>query len=161
MRFNSRIFKETKEAIFIKTHIDAQIPQFHGDSIGCDITLIEDYVIPAQQSQIIRSGLIAIPPKGFHWKAYLRSSVGKNYKGLILANHVGIIDPDYIGPEDELKFILQNINQNHDYKFLQKGQRIIQLILERNYRPIRIREFSLEDYKHGQTSRSGFGSTGK
>jgi dUTP pyrophosphatase len=148
---------EGQEAFFIKIHPDAMIPTYGTElSACCDLSLPENHYIWPSYTNIYPTGLIAIPPQGWHWQIYLRSSTPTKYPGLILANHVGIVDSDYCGLEDELKLILSNIGERE--LFIPQHVRIAQMRLVPNARP-EIRELSYEEAKLGR-SRGGFGSTG-
>jgi len=96
-------------------------------------------------------GIIAEAPTGFHWKLCLRSSMVK--RGLRLANSVGIIDALYCGPTDEIKALIQG----DAGAVIEKGDRICQLILEKNYD---IEWEEQEDINFGGKDRGGIGSSG-
>jgi len=155
----------SNEAYFIKKHPEAQIPKyFTKDAAACDLFLLEDLVIYPQSLKIVGTGLIAIPPLGYHWEVVLRSSMAVKNRGLILANSIGIIDSDYSGVEDELKILLYNTNQiTYDMTktfHFKKGERIAQLILRENLQPV-IKEMSEELFLSMRNeSRLGLGSTG-
>lgn len=147
----------------------AKLPEFRkqGD-VAADIYLPKEYhIYPLYDAAhtydptYIRTGLRAKCPPGYHLEVYLRSSTPIKYPGLILANHVGLIDEGYCGPEDEICLVLANLS-NATYT-LSKGERIVQLKLEKTlqFAPKLIRK----DKDNGQRtssnhSRGGFGSTG-
>lgn len=145
-------------AYFIRTHPNAVLPTF-GSRLAacCDITLPETVVLNAGECKLVSTGFIAIPPLGWHWHIYLRSSAPIRYPGLILANCTGIIDSDYIGPNDNIKLILLNQNKNILLE-IEQGKKIAQMRLVQNVRP------KIEEITHAQAefrrSRGGFGSTG-
>ena len=80
-----------------------------------------------------------------------RSSLG--YRGLVLANTVGIIDSDYQG---EIMIMLKNVN--HHEIALRHGERIAQLVFVKISSPtfLKVEEFSDET----ERGKGGFGSTG-
>lgn len=158
-------------ARFLKLHPDAVIPEYKTkDSACCDITVIEDVELYPSETKLARTGLVCVPPEGFHWQVYLRSSAPLKFPGLILANSVGIIDSDYCGPEDELKLILGNTRETPSVDLLgsfpsaaiisiKAGTRIAQIRLVENIRPQFIEEVTYERLRLCQ-NRGGFGSTG-
>jgi dUTP pyrophosphatase len=82
---------------------------------------------------------------------YARSSLFEKH-GLTLANGVGVIDPDYSGPEDEI--LLSVWNPGDEEVILTAGARIAQgIVLQRP------RVTWVEGEAKG-TDRGGFGSTG-
>lgn len=158
------------KAYFKRISEGATLPSYGTDEAACcDLYLSEELQLDAGQTAFGHTGLVAIPPKGYHWQIYLRSSAPRNHPGLILANHVGIVDSDYSGPEDEIKLLLTNMSMNHIY--LSKGERVAQMRLVENVRP-EIEELKDSEEKDEGTgrrrgaglrsrSRGGFGSTGK
>lgn len=90
-------------------------------------------------------------PSGFHAKICIRSSLGK--EGVIIPNSPGIIDSDYRG---KVHVVLLNLNdQVFNIKY---GQRIAQMIIEKNYDIDWLITDELSDTLRGE---GGFGSTGK
>jgi dUTP pyrophosphatase len=69
------------------------------------------------------------------------------------ANGVGIIDRDYCGDNDELRFAA--INYTDKDVTIEKGSRIAQLMVLRS-EPVEIEEVDIL----GNQDRSGFGTTG-
>lgn len=145
-------------AYFVKLHTNAIIPKFGShQAAGCDLYLPDPVTLDPYEYKIIPLGIIAIPPEGWHFMIYLRSSAPIRYPGLILMNHVGIIDSDYIGPQDEIKLALSNYNRDNTLS-IKAGERIVQMCLVENVRP------EIEEIMYDQItfrrSRGGFGSTG-
>lgn len=136
-------------------------------AVGYDLYAVEDikllaYALPT----LVDTGVVVIPPAGFHTEVLLRSSLGT--KGVCLANSIGLIDQDYCGPTDTIKLALrylpdlescftsrfgQWINTS-GYHQIKAGDRIGQLVFRRTYTP----ELELVDSVE-QVSRGGFGST--
>ena len=81
-----------------------------------------------------------------------RSSTHK--KGLMMANGIGIVDPDYCGDEDEVKFALYNLTDKP--VVVEKGERIAQGTFVRFDRA----EWEEVERMENKT-RGGFGSTGR
>jgi len=128
-------------------------------SAGLDICALEDTVIHRPRRplpQLVRTGLVIIPPLGFNYLLYPRSSLGKKYPGIVLSNSVGVIDEDYTGIEDELLISLLNLSD--DTYCIKAGAKIAQLVLRKNYRAD-VEEISYE-HMEKRGNRGGFGSTG-
>lgn len=167
------------KANIYKIDPEATIEQMHEDDIGYDISAINDYTICKYDYVAIKTGISIKPPKGYHFEIALRSSIPNNY-GLLIPNGVGIIDPSYCGPEDELavlvfkfkrgkKDFFSNISFHDKNKpvfnkhgntpqwvsYITKGTRIGQLILRKtNY-------VKFVEYLPSKNNRGGFGSTDK
>lgn len=141
----------------MQLHEDAQLPKAATTgSVGLDLSSISSVeVLPNRivpTAYMVHTGIALEIPKGYHGKVFLRSSTGAKTK-LRLANGTGIIDSDYRG---ELLLLVENIGQYSEY--IAKGQRIAQLILEKN----ETFKISVVD-KLSDTERGtgGIGSTGK
>lgn len=155
-----------REVIFYRMTPDATVPTLANKSaIGYDLYALEDVIIPSAKVVAIRTGIVAKAPWGYHFELCLRSGTPVKKSGLVLANGIGIIDPDYCGPEDEIKILVLNTNPVEDSGWawgpikIKKGERIAQLILRENV-TADIREGNYEALK-ASDSRGGFGSTGE
>jgi deoxyuridine 5'-triphosphate nucleotidohydrolase len=149
---------EPGEAFFVKKNPEAIAPVYKSRLAACaDIALPVDIVIRPREVDVYKTGLIVIPPQGWHWHVYLRSSIPIKYPGIVLANCVGIIDSDYIGPEDELGLVLLNQSGDRSYS-IKAGERVAQMRLVPNARPTRFQELTYEQVQ-ARRSRGGFGST--
>lgn len=151
-------------AYFTKIHPDAILPTYGTkDSVGLDLYLAEDIRIGPGELVLARTGLVVKPPLGCYFELMLRSSIAVKNPGLILANSIGVIDPDYSGPDDELKIALLNTTatgteyskREEVYFFFKKGDRVAQLILREAQR-VRVKERK----EVSPAKRGGFGSTG-
>jgi len=125
----------------------------HDTDAGYDVYAAETVEFCKGETRLVPLGIIAEAPKGFHFKLCLRSSLAYKRK-FMLANGVGIVDHSYAGENDEMKVILYF---KGDYEEIKKGERVGQLLLERNYN-IEWDEQDSPDFRGG--SRGGFGSTG-
>jgi len=95
---------------------------------------------------------IALEVPENHWSLLVaRSSTSKS--GIMPANGVGIIDRDYCGDNDELRFAA--INYTDKDVLIEKGSRIAQLMVLRS-EPVEIEEVDILE----NADRSGFGTTG-
>jgi len=91
-------------------------------------------------------------PRGMFLGIFARSSTPLK-RGLMVANGVGIVDPDYCGPEDEVKIAVLNFTQSPVR--VAAGDRIAQGVF------LPATRVTWEEVDGVRTeSRGGFGSTG-
>ena len=119
---------------------------------GFDLAAAEDHDIPAGQIRLIGTGLVIEVPDG-HFLAVIARSSTPLKRGLVVANAVGVIDPDYCGPADEVK--LQVLNITTDTVQIKRGDRLAQGLVLAAPR-VEWEEVTPRD----AASRGGFGSTG-
>jgi len=100
----------------------------------------------------VPSNLIVQTPADYALVIALRSSTPKR-KGLIHPAGIGIVDPDYRGPEDEVQVQVYNVLD--EIVYLERGERFAQAMIVQTPRL----DFFETDVRV-QTSRGGFGSTG-
>jgi dUTP pyrophosphatase len=130
----------------------AQLPEYKTPgSAAFDLATIEDAVVPPRSQTLLRTGLGVGLPADHVLHIYARSSLFQKH-GLRLANSVGVIDPDYSGPEDELYLSVWNPGDT-DVR-VTAGTRIAQGIVL-----ARPRVTWVEGEAQG-SDRGGFGSTG-
>lgn len=127
-------------------------------SIGFDLLVVEDVKLNRDEFKYIPFGIVMKPPKGYYIQIVPRSSTFGKY-GLVQPNSVGIIDVDYCGPGDELKWLAYCLNpkvnpENSSPVSLKKGTPIAQAILVKAFE-----FFAVEGDLSGNESRGGFGST--
>jgi dUTP pyrophosphatase len=109
-------------------------------------------VVPAGRVGLIRTGLIIEVPAGHCLAIFARSSTPLK-RGLMVANGVGIIDPDYCGPADEV--MIQVLNFTAADVEVRRGDRLAQGIV---LPAPRVQWDEVETT--GQATRGGFGATG-
>lgn len=131
-------------------------------SIGWDVYAAEDVILSPGKPQLVRTGLIIQSPEDSYYTLHIRSGIAfKN--GISLVNDIGIVDEDYCGPEDEVKFaMIKHYNGSHDDEgyCIKKGDRIGQIIFHNNYFvDLELEEQEKQDF--AGSTRGGFGSTGK
>lgn len=144
---------------FVRVHSDAKLPKYADKSAAAmDVFLLETTEINPQEIVYARTGLVGVPPMGYHFELVLRSSTPKKYPGIIQANCIGIIDENYCGPKDEIKIPLLNYKTETTIR-IPKGRKIAQLILRENLHSM-IKEITIDDLKNRE-SRGGLGSTGE
>jgi dUTP pyrophosphatase len=117
-----------------------------------DLTAAIDVMVPPQTWERVPTGLIFHIPTDHVLHIFARSSTFPKL-GLFLSNGVGVIDPDYCGPQDELCILVYNPGATPVQ--IQSGTRIAQGII---YPRPRI-EFE-EIICDTSSSRGGIGSTG-
>lgn len=85
-----------------------------------------DTSVPPRQVALIRTGLVIEVPSGHFLGIFARSSTPLK-RGLLVANGVGVIDPDYSGPEDEV--MIQVLNFTDAPVTVKRGDRLAQGIV--------------------------------
>ncbi len=129
------------------------LPEYHTtESAGFDIGSAIDVVIQPGQVFKIPTGLVFASPKGYFLMISSRSSLALK-KGLVMANGIGVVDPDYAGPNDQVHIIVHNITT--EPVEVKKGERLAQGI----FLPIEQAEWEETDQMR-ETDRGGIGSTG-
>ena len=140
---------------FIKTHVDAQLPTANNGEIGTgdsgyDLTAVESVMIPANGSKVVPVGLtLAYIEQGYWFRIEPRSGLGFKHS---LQPHLGVIDNGYRGDLGVKLYNFSNIDV-----FLNKGDRIAQFVVYRNY-TVEVSEGEIMESKRGE---KGFGSSGK
>jgi dUTP diphosphatase len=117
-----------------------------------DLAVLDDAVVPPRSHALLRTGLGVGVPDDHVFHVYARSSLFPKH-GLILANGVGVIDPDYSGPDDEV--LLSVWNPGDREVRIASGTRIAQGIILARPRVTWV----LADADGA--GRGGFGSTGR
>ncbi len=101
------------------------------NSAGYDISSVENVELKPNEVKLIKTGLKAYMLEDEVLKIYIRSSVALN-KGLMLANHVGIIDCDYYNNEKNDGHIMIPIyNFSNQLVIIRKGEKIAQGIFQK------------------------------
>jgi dUTP pyrophosphatase len=135
-----------------RIHPDAQLPRYEtADAAGFDFTAVEQVTIAPGKIGLVPTGLVIKVPLRMFLGIFARSSTPMK-RGLMVANGVGVIDPDYCGATDEIKILVFNFTD--DDVTVRKGDRIAQGIFL---------ESSQVEWAEGEPetdSRGGFGSSG-
>jgi dUTP pyrophosphatase len=122
------------------------------ESAGFDLAAAHDLVVPPRQIVLVRTGLVIEVPTGHFLAIFARSSTPLK-RGLIVSNGVGVIDPDYSGPDDEV--MIQVLNITDAPVQVRRGDRIAQGIVLQSPR------VSWEEVSGiREVTRGGFGATG-
>ena len=117
-----------------------------------DLAASDDVVIAPGSVALVPTGLVIEVPDGMFLGIFARSSTPLK-RGLMVANGVGVVDPDYCGPGDEVKVAVLNFTA--DPVQVKAGDRIAQGMLL----PANRVEWE-ETAVAKADSRGGFGSTG-
>ncbi len=130
----------------------AIIPEYKSEgAAGMDISTIEEAVIPPGGHALLRTGLGFGLPSGHAMFIFPRGSTFAKFR-LFLANHVGVLDEDYSGPNDEL--LISVFNPTAESTTVPASARIAQIIV------LPIEHMVLIEGPAGDINRGGFGSTG-
>lgn len=137
------------------TRLDSTIPlPAYGTagSAAFDLMAAHDQTIAPRSIALIGTGLVIEVPAGYFLAILARSSTPLK-RGLMVANGIGVIDPDYAGPADEVKVQLLNITDTPVE--VRRGDRLAQgLVLAAP----RVEWDEVATTR--AESRGGFGSTG-
>ena len=142
------------EKIKIKYFTDDidKLTYIDGKSDWIDLRASETVELKAGEFKLIPLGVAMELPKGYEAHVVPRSSTFKNY-GILQVNSCGIIDGSYCGDEDMWRMPVYATRDT----IINKNERICQFRIMENQPKIVFDEVeSLEN-----TSRGGFGSTGK
>src|SRR5688572_25204332 len=104
-----------------------QLPAYGtGESAGFDLAASIDVSVPPRGIVLIPTGLVIEVPTGYFLAIFARSSTPLK-RGLVIPNGVGIVDPDYCGPKDEV--LIQTLNITETVVQVKKGDRLAQGIV--------------------------------
>ena len=132
---------------------DTKLPAYEStEAAAFDLAASQDTAIPPGAVALVPTGLVIEVPSGMFLGIFARSSTPLK-RGLMVANGVGVVDPDYCGPADEVKIAVLNFTP--DVVQVRAGERIAQGILL----PAARVEWD-ERGPGNAVSRGGFGSTG-
>ena len=96
------------------------------DAAGFDLAASTDMDIPPRGIALVPTGLVIEAPAGHFLAIFARSSTPLK-RGLIVANGVGVVDPDYCGPTDEVR--IQVLNVTDQPVHVARGDRLAQGII--------------------------------
>ena len=131
----------------------ATLPAYQtAGSAAFDLAAAEETTIQPGEVVLVPTGLAIAVPAGMFLAIFARSSTPLK-RGLMVANGVGVVDPDYAGPADEVKVAVLNIRTSA--VTVARGERIAQGI----FLPAPRAEWVEVDELRAP-SRGGFGATG-
>jgi dUTP pyrophosphatase len=122
------------------------------EAAGFDLAAAHDVIVAPRQIALIRTGLVIEVPAGHFLAIFARSSTPLK-RGLIVANGVGVVDPDYSGPTDEIMVQVWNITDAD--VAVRKGDRLAQGIV---LGAPRVTWDEVSEVR--EVARGGFGATG-
>ena len=129
------------------------LPKYATDeAAGFDLSAAHDLDIPPGRIALVRTGLVIEVPTGHFLGIFARSSTPLK-RGLLVANGVGVIDPDYSGPEDEI--MIQVLNFTEAPVQITRGDRLAQAVV---LPAPRVTWDEVDDIRN--VTRGGFGATG-
>src|SRR5690349_9326993 len=132
---------------------DVPLPRYESDGAAAfDLPAAADVVVEPGAVVLVPTGLVVEVPDGMFLAIFARSSTPVK-RGLMVANGVGVVDPDYCGPADEIKVAVMNFTRAA--VTIRTGDRIAQGILLAAPRVVWEETESLR-----AESRGGFGATG-
>jgi dUTP pyrophosphatase len=135
-----------------RIHPDAELPAYQtGDAAGFDLASVANVTVEPGRVALIPTGLVIQVPFRMFLGIFARSSTPLK-RGLMIANGVGVIDPDYCGPEDEVKIAVMNFTR--EPVTVRAGDRIAQGIL------LDAPRVQWAEAEPAGPSRGGFGSSG-
>jgi len=149
----SILFNKTMKAKIKRINSTVPLPQYHTpESAGFDIASSADITVGAGEVAKIPTGLVIAAPKGHFLLIAARSSLSLK-KGLAMANGIGIIDPDFAGPNDEINIIVHNFTSKPVE--VKKGERLAQGVF------LKTEQAEWEEVNELRSvDRGGMGSTG-
>ena len=129
------------------------LPSYGTDeAAGFDLAAAHDMTIAPRTIALVRTGLVIEVPSGHFLAIFARSSTPLK-RGLIIANGVGVIDPDYSGPTDEVMIQLLNVTDRD--VAVKRGDRLAQGVV---LPAPRVAWDEVDEIR--QVIRGGFGATG-
>jgi dUTP pyrophosphatase len=135
-----------------RVHPDAVLPEYHtAEAAGFDLASVANVTIEPGAVALVPTGLVIQVPFRMFLGIFARSSTPLK-RGLMVANGVGVIDPDYCGPDDEVKIAVMNFTGER--VTVRAGDRIAQGIL------LEAPRVQWAEAEPEAPSRGGFGSSG-
>ena len=122
------------------------------EAAGFDLAAAHDVPVAPGQIALVRTGLVIEVPTGHFLGIFARSSTPLK-RGLMVANGVGVIDPDYSGPNDEVMVPVLNFTASE--VSVSRGDRLAQAVV---LPAPRVTWQEVSEIR--QVTRGGFGATG-
>jgi dUTP pyrophosphatase len=130
------------------------LPRYESEGAAAfDLAAAAEVVVPPGAVALVPTGLVIEVPPGMFLGIFARSSTPAK-RGLMVANGVGIVDPDYCGPDDEIKIAVMNFTR--EPVTVGRGDRIAQGMF---LSAPRVTWTEAEPVR--ADSRGGFGATGR
>src|SRR4029434_9050670 len=96
------------------------------EAAGFDLAASQDVKLAPGQIALVPTGLVIEVPTGHFLAIFARSSTPLK-RGLMVANGVGVIDPDYSGPNDEI--MMHALNFTAVEVRVARGDRLAQAVV--------------------------------
>jgi dUTP pyrophosphatase len=136
-----------------RIHPAAQVPAYQtSQAAGFDLASVADVTVEPGRVALVPTGLVFKVPFRMFLGIFARSSTPLK-RGLMIANGVGVIDPDYCGAADEVKIAVMNFTG--EPVTVHAGDRIAQGIL------LHAPQVEWVEGPADESSRGGFGSSGR
>lgn len=136
-----------------RLHASVTVPVYQtAGAAGFDLAASVDMTVAPGEVALVPTGLVIQAPAGHFLGVFARSSTPLK-RGLMVANGVGIVDPDYCGPTDEIK--IEVLNFTSAPVVIARGDRLAQGVII----PY-VRARWVEADADGRATRGGFGTTG-
>lgn len=131
---------------------DVPLPRYESeDAAAFDLSAADEIVVQPGAVALVPTGLVVEVPHGMFLGVFARSSTPIS-RGLMVANGVGVVDPDYCGPKDEVKICVLNFSAAP--VTVRKGDRIAQGMF------LTVPRVTWQEAEELRSqSRGGFGST--
>ena len=135
-----------------RIHPDAVLPRYEtSESAGFDLFSVTTTTIEPGRVALVPTGLVIKVPQRMFLGIFARSSTPMK-RGLMIANGVGVIDPDYCGATDEVKIAVMNFTD--EPVLVKAGDRVAQGIF------LQAPRVEWVEAEPRSESRGGFGATG-
>ena len=135
-----------------RIHPDAQLPRYETEgAAGFDLASVMSMTVEPGRVALIPTGLVIKTPHRMFLGIFARSSTPVK-RGLMIANGVGVIDPDYCGAQDEIKIAVLNFTDAP--VAIRAGDRLAQGIF------LDAPHVEWVETTPSEQSRGGFGATG-
>jgi len=135
---------------------DIPLPEYAtSGAVAVDLRARLPVTVRPRDMAIVPCNVIVEIPDGYGVLLLPRSGLAANY-AVTLANSPGLIDPDYCGPEDEIKALVINHCSSPKTLDIKKGDRICQMLV------LPIPKMNIEEVYEPPSgkNRGGLGSTG-
>lgn len=136
----------------IKTQDGKPLNYESAGAVAFDFKCTQDYTFQPWEFILVETGTVVEIPEWYMLQIQPRSSTFKKH-GLMQVNSVWIIDRDYCGDEDTIKFAYMNMSK--EVQHIEKWTRIGQWVFVKTA----IAEFEVVESMWDNTSRGGFGTT--
>ena len=135
-----------------RINADATLPRYQTqESAGFDLASVANLTVEPGEVALVPTGLVIKVPHRMFLGIFARSSTPLK-RGLMIANGVGVIDPDYCGATDEIKIAVLNFTR--EPVAIRAGDRLAQGIL------LQAPPVEWVETDPSSASRGGFGATG-